>query len=99
MLASCSPCCRPRGTIVPVFDVQQRLGGSALEATRFSVIIVVNIGVRQVGLLVDAVNDVVELAAGAIEPPPDVGTASFVQGLGHHGEQLLIMLQLPSLVA
>jgi purine-binding chemotaxis protein CheW len=91
-----------RGVIVPVFDMQQRFGGGPVEYSRFSVIIVVSIGGRQVGLLVDAVNDVVDLAPGAIEPPPDVGAAgssSFVQGLGRHGERLLILLDLQQVMA
>jgi purine-binding chemotaxis protein CheW len=91
-----------RGVIVPVFDMQQRFGGGPVEYTRFSVIIVVSVGGRQVGLLVDAVNDVVDLAPGAIEPPPDVGASgspSFVQGLGRHGERLLILLDLHHVMA
>lgn len=90
-----------RGVIVPVFDLQQRFGGGLVDYNRFSVIIVVAVGGRQVGMLVDAVNDVIDLAPGHIEPPPDVGTqgASFVQGLGRHGERLLILLDLQQVMA
>lgn len=91
-----------RGLIVPVFDMQQRFGGGAVEYNRFSVIIVVAVGGRNVGLLVDAVNDVIDLAPGSIEPPPDVGAAagaSFVQGLGRHQDRLLILLDLKQVMA
>jgi purine-binding chemotaxis protein CheW len=90
-----------RGVIVPVFDVQQRFGAGATEYNRFSVIIVVAVGGRNVGMLVEAVNDVIDLPPGAIEPPPEVGTggASFVSGLGRHGERLLILLDLQQVMA
>ncbi len=91
-----------RGVIVPVFDLQQRFGAGPVDYNRFSVIIVVSLGGRQVGLLVEGVNDVIDLPPEVIEPPPDMGAASgpsFVQGLGRHGERLLILLDLQQVTA
>jgi purine-binding chemotaxis protein CheW len=91
-----------RGVIVPVFDMQQRFGGAPVDYNRFSVIIVVSVSGRQLGLLVDAVNDVVDLSPESIEPPPDVGSpagATFVQGLGRHGDRLLILLDLQQVMS
>ena len=68
--------------------------GTAVETARH-VIIVVQIGSRIVGLLVDAVSEVVDIPAGQIEPPPSFGTAvrrDFIQGMGKLGERFVIIL-------
>lgn len=87
-----------RGSIVPVIDVRARFGLKADPATR-PVIVVVGIGQRLVGLLVDAVCDVIELPLNTIEAAPNVeGDADFVESLAHHGERLLILLDVAKLV-
>lgn len=89
-----------RGTIVPVYDVRERFGLGPSDYHRFSVIIVVAVGERQVGLLVDAVSDVIDLADDQLEPPPDVGMGEgFVQALGRIDERILIVLQLERVIA
>jgi purine-binding chemotaxis protein CheW len=89
-----------RGTIVPVYDVRDRFGMGASEYHRFSVIIIVMTQGRQVGLMVDAVSDVIELRSEQIKPPPDLGVADgFVQSLGRIDDRLLIILDLPRVVA
>ncbi len=89
-----------RGAIVPVYDVRERFGLGATEYTRFSVIIVVAVGPRQVGLLVDAVSDVIDLAATDLEPPPDLGVSEgFVQALGRVAERILIVLALDRVIS
>lgn len=84
-----------RGTILPVVDLRARLGGGAGGAGPFPVIVVVRIGERMVGLLVDAVSDVVELAAADIQPAPALGPqagARIVSGIGQAGERLVVLL-------
>jgi purine-binding chemotaxis protein CheW len=89
-----------RGTIVPVYDVRERFGLGTSEYTRFSVIIVVAVGPRQVGLLVDAVSDVIDLAPDQLEPPPDLGVSEgYVQALGRVAERILIVLALDRVIA
>lgn len=89
-----------RGTIVPVYDVRERFGLGTSEYTRFSVIIVVAVGPRQVGLLVDAVSDVIDLTPDQLEPPPDLGVAEgYVQALGRVAERILIVLALDRVIA
>ncbi len=89
-----------RGTIVPVYDVRDRFGLGSSEYHRFSVIIIVVAKGRQIGLLVDAVSDVVDLKPDQIKPPPEMGvTDGFVQALGRIEERLLIILDLPRIVA
>jgi purine-binding chemotaxis protein CheW len=89
-----------RGTIVPIYDVRDRFGLGTSDYHRFSVIIVAAVGVRQVGLLVDAVSDVLDLTEDQLEPPPDVGMQDgFVQALGRVEDRILIVLQLERVIA
>ena len=73
-----------RGAVLPIMDLAARLGLSINEISARSVIVVVNVGERQVGLLVDAVSDILTISPEAIQPPPDIAcdrVRSFVKGL------------------
>lgn len=61
-----------RGTIVPVVDLRRRLGLGASELTRASVVIVVDIDDRQIGILADAVSDIVDVTEDEIQPAPNL---------------------------
>ncbi|MFZ5444023.1 MAG: chemotaxis protein CheW [Myxococcota bacterium] len=87
-----------RGNIVPVIDVRARLGVTDGAATR-PVIVVVSVGPRLVGLQVDAVCDVIELPAEAIEPPPEIKRDDdVIEALARHGERLLVLVNLEELI-
>ncbi len=62
-----------RGTVIPVVDLRVRFGLPALDDERFAVIIVVAVERRLVGLLVDAVSDVLDIPDSAVQPPPEFG--------------------------
>ena len=78
-----------RGRIVPVVDLRRRFGLPAETDGERACIVVVRIhtasrGVVPMGLVVDAVEEVLTIAAGEIEPPPEFGCAvdiSFLRGL------------------
>jgi purine-binding chemotaxis protein CheW len=73
-----------RGTVLPVMDLSSRLGMPPVEGDARNVIIVVQSGSQSVGLLVDAVSDILALPQSELQPPPDMAadTAhSFVQAL------------------
>lgn len=73
-----------RGAVLPIMDLAQRLGLPGREPTQRSVIIVVQVGDRLVGLLVDAVSDILSITPDQIQPTPDIGCDSvkgFVKGL------------------
>jgi purine-binding chemotaxis protein CheW len=73
-----------RGTVLPIIDLAARLGLPPVQAEARSVIIVVNSGARLVGLLVDAVSDILTTPEAAVQPTPDMacdGVRSFVRGL------------------
>lgn len=73
-----------RGAVLPIVDLAGRLGFSNAEPTARHVIIVTQIGPQQVGLLVDAVSDILTVEDSTVQPTPDVASElvrTFVQGL------------------
>lgn len=73
-----------RGAVLPIVDLAGRLGFPSAEPTARHVIIVAQIGAQQVGLLVDAVSDILTVDDGAVQPTPDVASdlvRTFVRGL------------------
>ena len=89
-----------RGVIVPVVDLRLRLGQVG-EYNDFTVVIVLNVLGRVVGIVVDSVSDVLELAADEIKPRPDIAAAldaRFITGLGKVAERMLILLDIEAMV-
>ena len=73
-----------RGAVLPIMDLACRLGMPVIEPTVRSVFIVVKAGDRTVGLLVDAVSDILSINDDMIQPTPDVAcdaVRSFVRGI------------------
>jgi purine-binding chemotaxis protein CheW len=73
-----------RGIVLPIIDLGARFGLATAEPTARHVIMVAHIGCRLVGLLVDAVSDIVQLTDSTIQPTPDVASDhvnTFVQGI------------------
>ena len=73
-----------RGAVLPIVDFNNRLGRGAAQPSARHVIIVTHIGARLVGLLVDAVSDILTVTDEMIQPTPDVAcdtVRSFVRGV------------------
>ncbi len=73
-----------RGAVLPIIDLSARLGFGPSQPTERHVIMVVQIGHQAVGLLVDAVSDILTVAGAAVQPTPDVASEmakSFVRGV------------------
>ena len=73
-----------RGAVLPIMDLAARLGFSSSVTSARSVIIVVKVGERMVGLLVDAVSDILMITDDMVQVAPDVAcdrVRSFVRGL------------------
>lgn len=90
-----------RGVIVPIMDMRIRLGCEA-QYSAFTVVIVLNIGNRVLGMVVDSVSDVLEMPADQIRPAPDIAAAidsRHVTGLGKVGDRILILLDIAGMVA
>jgi purine-binding chemotaxis protein CheW len=87
-----------RGKILPVLDLRIRLGLPAAEVGARSRIVVADLGGKLLGLLVDAVHQVLPLPPSSIEPPPDGG--DLVGGVAQlAGGRLIILLELEGLLA
>ena len=90
-----------RGIIVPIIDLRLRFG---ITATREQprVVIILNLGGRVIGMVVDGVSDVVRLGPIDIRPAPEMGSrfgADFLLGLGIIDERMLILLDIEALMA
>ena len=89
-----------RGAVVPVIDLQARFGRPPCELSKKTCIVIFDSmrdGERvELGLLVDAVSEVIDIAASQIEPPPNFGTSvrrDFIQGMGKVGERFVVILE------
>jgi purine-binding chemotaxis protein CheW len=88
-----------RGAVVPVMDLAARFGRQASEITKRTCIVIVEVeqgGEQQViGVMVDAVNAVLEIAAADIEPAPSFGArirSDFIAGMGKVNGKFVILL-------
>ena len=92
-----------RGRIVPVIDLACRFGLPRRERSKTSRIVITEVGGRTVGMLVDAVSEVLRLASSAIDPTPEMLqegiSADFITGIGKLEGRLLIMLDLPRVLS
>jgi purine-binding chemotaxis protein CheW len=89
-----------RGTIVPVHDLRARFGGPLTEATETHVVVIVAIGEQTVGVLVDAVSDIVTVAADDIRPVPATAAAAdlgAISGLVSTDNGMVALLALAAL--
>jgi purine-binding chemotaxis protein CheW len=90
-----------RGQVLPVIDFAARLGLSTSEPNAASVVIVAEIGDRLVGLLVDAVCDILTLQAGMLQATPEVGSAAvrtFVRGVITTENAIVTLLALDAVI-
>ena len=85
-----------RGLILPVIDLGATLGLGPTQAQTSSVVVVVQSGEQQVGLMVDAVCDILTLSENALQPPPDIGgqVKEYVLGVINTGEAIVSLLSL-----
>lgn len=90
-----------RGAVVPVIDLAARFGGRQTEIGRRTCIVIVEMKTedsrQEIGIVVDAVSEVVEIAPGDIEPPPSFGAkirADFISGMGKLNGKFVIILSI-----
>ena len=91
-----------RGTVVPVVGLRERFGMPSVPYDKFTVIVIVSVGTRVVGMVVDAVSDVLVLKDEEIEATPDFGRSvdtSFLRGLAKVGERLVLALDVERVVS
>lgn len=86
-----------RGVVTPIIDLRIRFGLQETEFTESSRIIIVYLDDMEVGLIVDAANDVIDIPENAIEPAPEViGSVDvdYIDGVAKLDNRLLILLNL-----
>jgi purine-binding chemotaxis protein CheW len=90
-----------RGTIVPIVDLRIKFGVGTIEYTPFTVVIILNVGARVVGVVVDSVSDVLALGSADIRPAPEFSSqvgSSFILGLGTVEDRMLIIIDIERLM-
>lgn len=95
-----------RGAVVPVIDLSARFGRNQSSITRRSCIVIIEVEVEDekydVGVVVDSVSEVLEIAAAEIEPPPSFGAkirADFIEGMGKVNGKFVIILDVDKVLA
>lgn len=90
-----------RGTIVPVIDLRLKLRLKEARYDAFTVMIVLNVDDRVVGIVVDSVSDVFPLTQEQIRPTPEFGASvdtRFISGIGTVDDRMLILLDIETLI-
>jgi len=89
-----------RGQVVPVIDLQKRFGRATTEVGKKTCVIIFDVRHEsekiELGLMVDAVSEVIEIAPGDIEPPPQFGTSiqrEFILGMGKVAGEFIVILE------
>lgn len=95
-----------RGAVVPVVDLSVRFGKPANAVSKRTCIVIIEVGMagerHDIGLVVDAVNAVLEISSDDIEPAPAFGTnlrTDFIQGMGKVNGKFVILLELDHILA
>jgi purine-binding chemotaxis protein CheW len=91
-----------RGTVLPVIDLRMKFRLPAVEYNKFTVIVIAMVADKMVGLLVDAVSDVLQVAPDAMRTAPDFGSAvdtHFINGVFQTREHLAVALNLEQLLS
>ena len=91
-----------RGIIIPVVDMRIKFHLGEPVYDQFTVVIILNINGRVVGMVVDSVSDVTTLAPEQVKPAPEMGTAfstDYMIGLGTIDERMLILVNIDRLMS
>ncbi|WP_372397378.1 chemotaxis protein CheW [Azospirillum sp. HJ39] len=90
-----------RGIIIPIFDLRARFGGGPTEVTKRHVVVVMQVGERTRGILVDAISDILAIGHDEIKPPPDVDSglidAEYLSGLYTADNRMVTLLNVGKL--
>jgi purine-binding chemotaxis protein CheW len=91
-----------RGRVLPVIDLRKRFNLPAEESTKDTRIVVVEMSGTLVGMIVDAVSEVLRVPAESVEPPSPIMTtvdSAFITGIAKVGERLIILLDLEKVLS
>ncbi len=91
-----------RGVIVPIIDMRIKFSLANVVYDEFTVVIIINVLGRVIGMVVDGVSDVVSLLPEQIKQAPEFGAAietEYITGIGTSNEQMLILVDIERLMA
>jgi purine-binding chemotaxis protein CheW len=91
-----------RGIIVPIIDMRIKFNLGTPTYDQFTVVVILNINSRVVGMVVDSVSDVITLTPEQIKPAPEIGGAvdtNYLVGLGTVDERMLILVDIDRLMS
>ncbi|MBK1673034.1 chemotaxis protein CheW [Ectothiorhodospira shaposhnikovii] len=91
-----------RGVIVPIIDMRLKFHLGTVEYNQFTVVIILNIGGRVVGMVVDGVSDVIALKPEQIHPAPEFGAlldTAYIEGLATLEERMVIVVDIEKLMS
>ena len=91
-----------RGTIVPIVDLRIKFKLGEVKYDQFTVVIILNVAGRVVGVVVDGVSDVVGLTGEQMRPAPDFSSSfdtQYITGLGTVDERMLILVDIEKLMS
>lgn len=85
-----------RGLIIPIFDLRARFSGDLTQASASHVVIILAVGERNIGVLVDAVSDILSVNQSDIRPAPELDTGArtdFIGGLISLEKRMVVLLE------
>lgn len=91
-----------RGLIVPIVDMRIKFNIGTPTYDQFTVVIILNIAGKVIGMVVDSVSDVITLAGEEIKPAPDMGSTlntDYLIGLGTRDDRMLILVDIDKLMS
>lgn len=91
-----------RGSVLPVIDLRKRFGLAMDDISKNSRIVVIALGKTKVGMIVDAVSEVLRIQEDQIEPPPPMVTSvdtTFIIGIAKIDNKLVILLDLSKVLS
>jgi purine-binding chemotaxis protein CheW len=91
-----------RGLVVPVIDIRIKFKMSERDYNNFTVILIVEVKNRMIGMIVDTVSDVVEIPITNIQDTPHFSTSietDFIKGIGNDVSQLIIILDVDRILS
>jgi purine-binding chemotaxis protein CheW len=91
-----------RGIIVPIVDMRIKFHLGSVEYNQFTVVIILNVANRVVGIVVDGVSDVIALTPEQIKPSPEFSTTldtQYITGLGTVDERMIIVVDIEKLLS
>ncbi len=90
-----------RGVIVPIVDLRIKFNLGRADYDAFTVVIILNVAKRVVGIVVDGVSDVITLSPEQIRPAPELGSSldtRFIRGLGTVDDRMIILVDIEALM-